>query len=133
MSTTAAALAPRPTQRRPALLGLGSPAQVAAAVLLLAGAAAVALQVNSYYVFVLANVALLAIAGIGLNVLLGLTGQVSLGHVGFYAIGAYTVACSPPACSSRSGSPGRWPRCSPARSAACSPCPRCAPAGLTWR
>jgi ABC-type branched-subunit amino acid transport system permease subunit len=41
---------------------------------------------------VLANVALLAIAGIGLNVLLGLTGQVSLGHVGFYAIGAYTVA-----------------------------------------
>ena len=92
MSTTAAALAPRPTQRRPALLGLGSPAQVAAAVLLLAGAAAVALQVNSYYVFVLANVALLAIAGIGLNVLLGLTGQVSLGHVGFYAIGAYTVA-----------------------------------------
>ena len=51
-----------------------------------------ALQVNSYYVFVLANVALLAVAGIGLNVLLGLTGQVSLGHVGFYAIGAYTVA-----------------------------------------
>ena len=36
--------------------------------------------------------ALLAIVGIGLNVLLGLTGQVSFGHVGFYAIGAYTVA-----------------------------------------
>ena len=40
----------------------------------------------------LANVALLAIVGIGLNVLIGLTGQVSFGHVGFYAIGAYAVA-----------------------------------------
>jgi ABC-type branched-subunit amino acid transport system ATPase component/ABC-type branched-subunit amino acid transport system permease subunit len=51
-----------------------------------------ALNVNGYYVFVLANVALLAIVGIGLNVLLGLTGQLSFGHVGFFAIGAYTVA-----------------------------------------
>ena len=52
----------------------------------------VALNVNSYYVFVLANIALIAIVGIGLNVLLGLTGQVSFGHIGFYAIGAYPVA-----------------------------------------
>src|SRR5258708_9847230 len=29
--------------------------------------------------------------GVGLNILLGLTGQVSLGHVGFFAIGAYAV------------------------------------------
>ncbi len=42
--------------------------------------------------FVIATVALTAIVGIGLNVLLGLTGQVSFGHVGFYAIGAYAVA-----------------------------------------
>ncbi len=47
---------------------------------------------NSYYVFVMATMALTAIVGIGLNVLLGLTGQVSFGHVGFYAIGAYAVA-----------------------------------------
>ena len=47
---------------------------------------------NSYYVFVMATMALTAIAGIGLNILLGLTGQVSFGHVGFYAIGAYAVA-----------------------------------------
>ena len=40
----------------------------------------------------MATLALTAIVGIGLNVLLGLTGQVSFGHVGFYAIGAYTVA-----------------------------------------
>jgi ABC-type branched-subunit amino acid transport system ATPase component/ABC-type branched-subunit amino acid transport system permease subunit len=47
---------------------------------------------NSYYVFIMATLALTAIVGVGLNVLLGLTGQVSFGHVGFYAIGAYTVA-----------------------------------------
>ena len=47
---------------------------------------------NSYYVFIMATMALTAIVGIGLNVLLGLTGQVSFGHVGFYAIGAYVVA-----------------------------------------
>ncbi|MDM0012594.1 ATP-binding cassette domain-containing protein [Variovorax sp. J22P168] len=58
---------------------------------MLAGLAAVS-GANGYYVFVLANVALLAIVGIGLNVLQGLTGHVSFGHVGFYAIGAYTVA-----------------------------------------
>ena len=50
------------------------------------------LQANSYYVFIMATLALTAIAGIGLNVLLGLAGQVSFGHVGFYALGAYTVA-----------------------------------------
>ncbi|WP_338617039.1 branched-chain amino acid ABC transporter ATP-binding protein/permease [Achromobacter sp. E1] len=60
---------------------------------LLAGVALMlAATVNGYYVFVLGNVALLALAGIGLNVLLGLTGQMSFGHAGFYAIGAYTVA-----------------------------------------
>ena len=42
--------------------------------------------------FILALVALTAVVGVGLNVLLGLTGQVSLGHVGFYAIGAYAAA-----------------------------------------
>jgi len=49
-------------------------------------------QANSYYVFIMATLALTAIVGIGLNVLLGLSGQVSFGHVGFYALGAYTVA-----------------------------------------
>jgi len=49
-------------------------------------------KANSYYVFIMATLALTAIAGIGLNVLLGLAGQVSFGHVGFYALGAYTVA-----------------------------------------
>jgi ABC-type branched-subunit amino acid transport system ATPase component/ABC-type branched-subunit amino acid transport system permease subunit len=76
----------------PALLGLGSPMQVGALTLALLAAAAAALWVNGYFVFVIAGVAMLAICGVGLNLLLGLTGQVSFGHVGFYAIGAYSVA-----------------------------------------
>jgi ABC-type branched-subunit amino acid transport system ATPase component/ABC-type branched-subunit amino acid transport system permease subunit len=46
---------------------------------------------NGYQVYLIAMVGLIAIVGVGLNVLLGLTGQVSLGHVGFFAIGAYAV------------------------------------------
>jgi ABC-type branched-subunit amino acid transport system ATPase component/ABC-type branched-subunit amino acid transport system permease subunit len=56
------------------------------------GALAFTATANSYYVFVMATLALTAVVGIGLNVLLGLTGQVSFGHVGFYALGAYTAA-----------------------------------------
>jgi ABC-type branched-subunit amino acid transport system ATPase component/ABC-type branched-subunit amino acid transport system permease subunit len=82
----------RPVLAARTLLGLGSPLQIAAVAALLGAGIALALTVNGYWVFVLANVALLAIVGIGLNVLLGLTGQVSFGHVGFYAIGAYTVS-----------------------------------------
>ncbi|MET0969836.1 MAG: branched-chain amino acid ABC transporter permease, partial [Tardiphaga sp.] len=63
-----------------------------AIVVLTAAAALYAAQADGYVPFVLAMVALTAIVGVGLNVLVGLTGQVSLGHVGFYAIGAYTVA-----------------------------------------
>jgi branched-chain amino acid transport system ATP-binding protein len=47
---------------------------------------------NGYQVYLIAMVCLTAVVGVGLNVLLGLTGQVSLGHVGFFAIGAYAVA-----------------------------------------
>jgi branched-chain amino acid transport system ATP-binding protein len=71
---------------------MGSRLQLAAALALLVLACGLALTMNSYYVFVIATIALTAIVGIGLNVLLGLTGQVSFGHVGFYAIGAYAVA-----------------------------------------
>ena len=60
-------------------------------IVFIAVAAAAALA-NSYYVDVIGRMVLAAIVGVGLNVLIGLTGQVSFGHVGFYAIGAYTVA-----------------------------------------
>jgi branched-chain amino acid transport system ATP-binding protein len=59
---------------------------------LTAAALLLAAKSDGYTPFVLALVALTAVVGVGLNILLGLTGQVSLGHVGFYAIGAYTVA-----------------------------------------
>ncbi|MFL9878608.1 branched-chain amino acid ABC transporter ATP-binding protein/permease [Herbaspirillum rhizosphaerae] len=74
------------------LLGLASPLQLSVGLVAFVAVCCLALTVNSYYVFVLTSIALMAMVGIGLNVLLGLTGQVSFGHIGFYAIGAYTVA-----------------------------------------
>ena len=59
---------------------------------LTAAALLFAAKSDGYTPFILALVALTAVVGVGLNILVGLTGQVSLGHVGFYAIGAYTVA-----------------------------------------
>ncbi|KQP11229.1 ABC transporter [Methylobacterium sp. Leaf99] len=47
---------------------------------------------TGYSHFVIALVALTTLAGVGLNVLLGLTGLISFGHAGFYAIGAYASA-----------------------------------------
>ena len=53
---------------------------------------AIAFATSGYAHLVLSLVALTTIVGVGLNILLGLGGQISLGHVGFYAIGAYAVA-----------------------------------------
>ncbi|HEX8663536.1 MAG TPA: branched-chain amino acid ABC transporter ATP-binding protein/permease [Beijerinckiaceae bacterium] len=53
---------------------------------------AYAATADSYGVFLLATVALTALAAIGLNILMGLAGQISFGHVGFMAIGAYATA-----------------------------------------
>jgi ABC-type branched-subunit amino acid transport system ATPase component/ABC-type branched-subunit amino acid transport system permease subunit len=63
----------------------------AAAVLPIAIVCFLIVRGNGYQTFIIATVGLTAIVGIGLNVLLGLNGQISLGHVAFYAIGAYTV------------------------------------------
>ncbi|RZT36500.1 branched-chain amino acid ABC transporter ATP-binding protein/permease [Cupriavidus agavae] len=93
MSSTVSAPLPVGAPRAASpLFGLGTPLQILAMAAVLVGAAALALSLNGYFVFVIAGVAMLAICGVGLNLLLGLTGQVSFGHVGFYAIGAYTVA-----------------------------------------
>ena len=66
--------------------------RLAAYLLVFAAALAFTWGANPYYVFIMATLGITAIVGVGLNVLLGLTGQVSFGHVGFYALGAYTVA-----------------------------------------
>ena len=47
---------------------------------------------NSFYLHLAQIFAYTAIAVIGLNLLLGLSGQMSLGHGGFYALGAYGSA-----------------------------------------
>ncbi len=48
-----------------------------------------------FYVRVAALVYIFAIAVLGLNLLMGFAGQVSLGHAGFFGIGAYAVAIGP--------------------------------------
>jgi branched-chain amino acid transport system permease protein len=50
---------------------------------------------SAFYLRVAALVFINAIAVIGLNLLMGFAGQVSLGHAGFFGIGAYAVALGP--------------------------------------
>jgi branched-chain amino acid transport system permease protein len=47
---------------------------------------------NVYHLHVATLMAFNVIVALGLNILFGYTGQVSIGHAGFYAIGAYTTA-----------------------------------------
>jgi branched-chain amino acid transport system permease protein len=47
---------------------------------------------SSYHVFQLTMVVVYAICLLGLNILTGFNGQISLGHGAFFAIGAYTTA-----------------------------------------
>jgi len=56
---------------------------------LLALAAYSQLIAGDYAVYLLMNVALFVIAAVGLNLLVGFTGQISLGHAAFLALGAY--------------------------------------------
>ena len=64
--------------------------------LYLAGAVLVAvlpwLPVGGFVVHLVQTFCYTAIAVMGLNILLGLSGQMSLGHAGFYALGAYGSA-----------------------------------------
>src|SRR5580692_8283949 len=62
-------------------------------ILLTAAIAVVAsIQLNAYRDFQIAEIAVDVTAVAGLTVLTGLSGQISLGHGGFMAIGAYTTA-----------------------------------------
>jgi len=47
---------------------------------------------DSYSLLVFTLCVLTALVGIGLNILMGLSGQISFGHIAFYAIGAYVSA-----------------------------------------
>src|SRR6201987_3241254 len=48
--------------------------------------------VSSYRLFLVSTMIIAAIAVLGLNLLTGFNGQISLGHGAFYADGAYTAA-----------------------------------------
>jgi len=50
---------------------------------------------SAYYFRIGALVFIFALAVVGLNLLMGFAGQVSLGHAGFVGIGAYAVAIGP--------------------------------------
>jgi branched-chain amino acid transport system permease protein len=54
-----------------------------------------ALAPSSFYLRVAALVWVFALAALGLTILMGYAGQVSLGHAGFLGIGAYAVAIGP--------------------------------------
>src|SRR5690349_15107222 len=68
---------------RRALIGL---------VVLLVAACVLPFVLSNYRVFQLTLVLVYAIALLGLNMLTGYNGQISLGHGAFYAIGAYCAA-----------------------------------------
>jgi branched-chain amino acid transport system permease protein len=57
-----------------------------------AAAATLPLFVSNFRLFQFTQVAIYAIALLGLNMLTGYNGQISLGHGAFYALGAYTSA-----------------------------------------
>jgi branched-chain amino acid transport system permease protein len=62
------------------------------ALALIALAAVLPFAVSNYHVFELTLVMIYAIAVLGLNILTGYNGQISLGHGAFFAAGAYTAA-----------------------------------------
>jgi ABC-type branched-subunit amino acid transport system permease subunit len=62
--------------------------------------------VDNYILHVMARLYVYVLVALGLNLLTGYTGQVSLGHAAFFAIGAYTAASRPPGASA-SPSPSR--------------------------
>ena len=51
-----------------------------------------ALLGGGYFTYLVNLVGIFTLVSIGLNILTGLSGQISLGHAGFFAVGAYTTA-----------------------------------------
>ncbi len=57
--------------------------------LLLSFLAVLPFLVKNYYIYMANYMAINIIVAVGLNLLVGYTGQISLGHAGFFALGAY--------------------------------------------
>src|SRR5205814_8313737 len=47
---------------------------------------------SQYWLSILIQIGIAAIAALGLNVLVGFTGQISIGHAAFFGFGAFTSA-----------------------------------------
>jgi len=72
--------------------GRSGAANTVGLVLVLAAAVTLPFVLSGFRVFQFTQVYIYAIALLGLNILTGFNGQISLGHGAFYAIGAYTTA-----------------------------------------
>lgn len=86
--TTARPIAARAAAPAPAV----RTADLIAVLVVLAVAIALPFFLSGFRVFQFTQVLIYAIALLGLNMLTGYNGQISLGHGAFYAIGAYTTA-----------------------------------------
>src|SRR6202000_3192127 len=54
-------------------------------------ASLVSKQINAYWLYVLYDIGIAMVMAVSLNLINGYTGQFSLGHAGFMAVGAYTA------------------------------------------
>jgi branched-chain amino acid transport system permease protein len=72
--------------------GGGAASRILGLVVVLVIACALPFMMSGFRVFQFTQVYIYAIALLGLNILTGYNGQISLGHGAFYAIGAYTTA-----------------------------------------
>jgi branched-chain amino acid transport system permease protein len=86
-STAATAATPRRSDLQTGLRALVLLALIIAALPMVAG--------SSYVMRIAALVWIMGLAAIGLHILMGLAGQISLGHAGFFGIGAYASAILP--------------------------------------
>ncbi len=53
---------------------------------------------KSYWLYIINLIGIASIAAIGLNILIGFTGQISLGHGAFFGVGAYSAAILASSC-----------------------------------
>src|SRR5205085_5889570 len=74
-----ATIFPTPTSRNAALVGI---VLICFAPLVFTG----------YWLSILIQIGIFAIAALGLNILVGFTGQISIGHAAFFLLGAFTSA-----------------------------------------
>jgi branched-chain amino acid transport system permease protein len=69
-----------------------TPTPIVALMVLLSILCIVPLRTSTYWLDVLNRIGIAIIGALGLNILIGFTGQISIGHAAFLAVGAYTTA-----------------------------------------